>query len=309
VTQAVSSRIVDQLPTRTPDGRPYKFLFICGHMRSGTNWLCNIMRGHRDVSVHGEGPFGLFGGAVVEAKRLRWLYSSRDPGIKQVLDESLADLVRNCMLQLATIEPGKSWVVESTSRQLWPYIPGAHHIHIQRDLRDVLTSWTFHQLRLGMPIGEPWSTRLRAQTDALARNPEHFKEHPHELFADEAWVRFATHGWVEFILTAAAVRRLAAAGTLEIKLLDIVYEDMLADTATAQRRIFTFMDLDPADAAPLSVKNRTAAGFDREDPTSHFRAGRRGDWEQYATDDFRRWVKEEAGQVLIDAGYEKDMNW
>lgn len=278
-------------------------------MRSGTNWLCNILRGHPDISVHGEGPFGLICGSVVEAKRLSWLYSSRDEGIQRVLDESFADMVRNCMLQLATLEPTKSWVAESTSRQLWPYIPGTHHLNIQRDLRDVLTSWTFHQLSLGLPIGEPWASRLGPQAEALKQDPEHFKKRPHDLFTDEAWVKFVARGWNEFIGTAAAVRRRAAAGTLDLKYLDLVYEDLLADITGEYKRIFEFLGLNPGDAEPPSVDNRTSAGFDREDPTSHFRSGRRGDWEQYATDNFRRWIKEVSGRWLIEAGYERDTNW
>lgn len=304
-----TGRRADSLPTRTPDGRPYQMLFICGHMRSGTNWLCNILRGHPDISVHGEGPFALFSNALEEAKRQPWLYSSKDAGVRQVLEEAFSDLVSSCMLQLATLEPHKSWIAESTSRQLWPYVPGTHHIHIQRDVRDVLTSWTFHQLTSGMPIGEPWRSRMAAKAEALKADPEHFKKHPHELFTDEAWVKFVVGGWVEFMQTAAGCRRLAREGYHELALLDLVYEDMLTDAQGATQRIWRFLGLDASVAVPLSEENKTTAGFAREDPTSHFRSGRRGDWEQYATNDFRRWVKDVAGPTLIETGYEKDTNW
>lgn len=301
--------MIESLSTCTPDGRPYKFLFVCGHMRSGTNWVCNLLRGHPDVQVHGEGPFGHISTAISEAKKFPWLYSSRDKNIQQVLDESFAEMCRNCMLQLATLEPNKSWIADSTSRQLWPYIPGTHHIHVQRDVRDVIVSWTYHQLTNNLAIGEPWATRLRPQLDAFRADPDHFKKHPEQLLADEQWVRFVARVWNSFMGTALHARRRSDDGTLSMKVLNLVYEEMLEDAEKAKNDIFAFLDLDPSVVPKVSAKNRTAAGFDREDPNSHFRSGRRGDWERYATDDFKRWVKETAGARLVELGYEKDMNW
>lgn len=309
MTVAGSTRLIDALSTSTPDGRAYKFVFVCGHMRSGTNWVCNILRGHPDVSVHGEGPFGHICEAILNAKKFPWLYSSRDEGIKRVLDESFADLCRNCLLQLATQEPEKSWVAESTSRQVWPYLPGTHHINIERDVRDVLTSWTFHQINLGGAIGEPWTTRLRPQIEAVAKDPEHFQKHPEELLRDESWVRFVCRGWYEFAFTAAEVRRKVAAGVMDMKLLDLRYEALQADAQRESNRVFEFLGLDPAEATPVSAEHKTAPLAQGEGVHSHFRSGVSGDWRKYANDDMKRWVKEAVGETLIEMGYEKNLNW
>lgn len=306
---AASARIIDRLNTHTPDGRPYRFAFICGHMRSGTNWVGNILRSHPDVAVHGEGPFGLVCGAIVQAKHQAWLYSSRDERIAQVLDESFAELVRNCMLQLATLEPERSVVVDSTSRQVWPYLPGTHHIHIMRDPRDVLISWTLHQLANRLAIGEPWSTRLSGHLQKFELDPNYFTKYPHELLSDEAWVRFVCRGWWEFMYTANEVREKHADGRLNLKLHEIRYEHMMQHDQAEADRLFRFLDLDPERAAKLSGQNFTAAGASHNDPRSHFRSGKVGDWQKYMTDDARRWIKEAVGEMMIQTGYEQDAMW
>jgi hypothetical protein len=309
MTVAGSTRLIDSLATSTPNGRPYKFVFVCGHMRSGTNWVCNILRGHPDISVHGEGPFGHICESLLNVKSAPWLYSSRDEGIKKVLDESFADMVRNCLLQLATIEPNKSWVAESTSRQVWPYIPGTHHINIERDPRDVLTSWTFHQLNLGVAIGPQWAERLRTHMGRMAADPHYFDKHPHELFTDEQWVKFVLRGWKDFTDTAQGVRRDASKGWMDIKLLDLRYEALQEDAQREANRIFEFLDLDPAESTPVSAKNKTAPVSKGEGVQSHYRSGISGDWQKYANDQMKRWVKESVGQDLIRMGYENDLSW
>ena len=46
-----------------------------------------------------------------------------------------------------------------------------------------------------------------------------------------------------------------------------------------------------------------------EDPTSHFRKGMAGDWQNHFNNRHKNLFKKHAGQLLIDLGYEKDNNW
>lgn len=46
-----------------------------------------------------------------------------------------------------------------------------------------------------------------------------------------------------------------------------------------------------------------------EDITAHERKGIAGDWKNYFTEKVKDAFKQRYGQVLIDTGYEKDMNW
>jgi lipopolysaccharide transport system ATP-binding protein len=46
-----------------------------------------------------------------------------------------------------------------------------------------------------------------------------------------------------------------------------------------------------------------------EDPVSHYRKGIAGDWRNYFTPRVADAFKKRFGDILIAAGYEKDLNW
>jgi hypothetical protein len=46
-----------------------------------------------------------------------------------------------------------------------------------------------------------------------------------------------------------------------------------------------------------------------EDPSSFFRKGIAGDWQNVFTEEDKRVYKEEAGSLLIELGYEDDNHW
>ena len=45
------------------------------------------------------------------------------------------------------------------------------------------------------------------------------------------------------------------------------------------------------------------------DLKSHYRKGIAGDWKNYFAEEHKKAFKEVAGQLLVDLGYEKDLNW
>lgn len=47
----------------------------------------------------------------------------------------------------------------------------------------------------------------------------------------------------------------------------------------------------------------------KEDTKSHYRSGTHGDWEKYFNQNHKDSFKNIAGQLIIDLGYEKDLNW
>lgn len=296
------------IATHTPDGRPYRLFFLCGHMRSGTHWATALLNLHPDINCHGEGPLGHFRTVVDQLKGIDYLYSYREP-FTTVVEEAFHELSRRIVLSLSCVKPDAQWVGDNTTRQLWPYIPGTHHFYILRDGRDVLTSWTFHQLRTGFHIGEPHRSRMARHLARFSENPDYFKQHPEELFSDEAWVRWTASVWRDFYLTGAFVLDQSAKGLMDVRVLPLRYEELLADTQGQRERMYRFLELDPSRAAPISEQSLTAPGFKHDKPNEFYRSGKAGDWKKYATDNFRRWFKEEAGQALIEAGYEHDMNW
>ena len=73
--------------------------------------------------------------------------------------------------------------------------------------------------------------------------------------------------------------------------------------------MYEFLGVEPGAAAPVSPDTRTTAGHGRDEPRSFFRKGEAGDWRRYFTPNTTRWFHEEAGNALIQFGYESTPNW
>jgi hypothetical protein len=94
------------------------------------------------------------------------------------------------------------------------------------------------------------------------------------------------------------------------------YEELLADTTTTFREVVRLFDLSDDSATIDSIveahrfenlSGGRSRGDDEDD--SFFRKGVSGDWENHFTQDLKDRYKEEAGQALIELGYESDMTW
>jgi len=85
------------------------------------------------------------------------------------------------------------------------------------------------------------------------------------------------------------------------------------------KKVFKFLGLFPDPLTPellteiLEVHSfeRLAGGREKgiEDVESHYRKGTSGDWRNYIHGSNKELVKKHYGQLLIDLGYEEDMNW
>ncbi len=298
-----------EIATRTPDGRSYRMFFISGHMRSGTTWMRHLLNLHPDINTQSEGPLQVLALGVKNAKKAEWLTSSRDE-MPAVLDELFVRLARDYTLALSRYKPEAVWIGDHSSGHLDPIVPASAHFNIIRDGRDVLTSWTFHQLKIRFLIGEPWRTPMARLIDAFHNDPEHFKKNPAELFSCELWVRAAANGWAKNVAAdLATIARIESGQYPGMTVCPLRYERCIAETRAEQRRMYEFLGLDPTLAAEPSAKTLTKASFWQENPMWFHRAGKIGDWKNYATDEFKRWFKEAAGEALIQTGYESDMNW
>ena len=175
-----------------------------------------------------------------------------------------------------------------------------------RDGRDVVVSYTFHHLRAGEAHHFPAHLR-----ESFTRHQRAFRDNPDAigpddpgLLAVEAWVRETARFWGWRVLED--IRH--GAGTDTPTLLSVRYEDLHADVAAQCRRMYDFLGLDPAQATPPDHDARTAPGFDRDDGTTEdrrslYRKGAVGDWQRFATPEFVRWMREEAGEALERLGY------
>ncbi len=283
--------------------------FVCGHPRSGTNWVRNLLNLHPKVHCDGESPFARFREVMDTQRKFSWSLASR-PAYFAALERGIADTIRACTLTLLDGKPGATCVGDHTPRLLWPYVPGERLIHVTRDGRDVLVSWTFHQLATGFLVGEPHATRMSAQREAFARDPFHFKAHPEQLLSCEAWVRLVAGDWSNYMRWDRDTRERMARGEIaDAPVRAVAYEALHADVEGQRRELYRFLGVDPEEAAPIEARSNTAPGRRGEDPKSTLRSAKAGDWVNYFTDDVRRWFKESAGEALVEFGYEKDAGW
>ncbi len=289
-------------------GRELGFFFITGCPKSGTHWVQNILNLHPAVNVKGEFHFEQAACGFAEMTREYWFLAAR-PRLKPVVEASLQDFVRRMLYTETRDKPAATWLGDRTPRTMGELLPGAPTVNIIRDGRDVLVSWCFHHLReQRLDNLEP---RFRAMASVIGpmfrANPAGFNRPAAGLLGDEAWFRTHAREWARIVShDLEAAPRLRASGT---RVLQLRYEDMHADLATARRQLFELLGLDERDAEAGSHATRTLVGFDHESPTLFYRKGAIGEWRTFFTDEQKRWFKEEAGDVLIRAGYAKDANW
>jgi len=281
--------------------------FVCGHPRTGTNWVRHLLNLHPRIICDGESPFARFREIMDISKGQYWSLS-RHPAYHEALERGIADTIRACTLTLRDQKPGAECIGDHTPRLLWAYVPGARLIHVTRDGRDVVVSWTFHQLATGMPIGEPFASLMAPQREALKADRFHFKAHPEQLLANESWVRDAAHRWACFMKwDRDTTLRMAAGEIASAPVHPVSYEKLHADVEAERRAMYRFLGVDPEEAEPLGFGS--APGRKGEDPLSNMRAAKVGEWKAYFTDDAKKWFKQAAGEVLVEFGYETDQNW
>lgn len=302
-----ADRWVDNHYTIQADGKKRHFFFVCGCFKSGTHWVQNLLNLHPDVFVQGEYHFEVVKHAVAQLTSVEWFLSSRTE-LAEVATDTFEMLVRRMIWEGARERRDAIWFGDRTPNPLMSFIRGAPQISITRDVRDVLVSWSFHQVRvetetgIALPFREKWAESRVAFTE----DPDNFN--PLDgLLGHEGWVRYHARHWANVCRRSReALPKLRDAGT---PALELSYERMHADLPAELTRLYSFLDLDPGLAPPPSVGSRTLPGFTQENRRSFFRKGAVGEWQNTLTDALCTIIKEEAGEELIAAGYEQNLNW
>jgi hypothetical protein len=306
------------LKTRQPlevetSAPPREFFFVRGHPRTGTNWVEALLNLHPQINCFGEFHFEDIRNAIDELQNQPWQLMAGGQ-LKAVVDDSFMDMVRRAMLTLEVNKPSALWIGDRTPRGLRVFLEGAPHFLVIRDGRDILVSWTYHILRMrphvvAAVVPKELREAFGVNYVKFKDDPTYFLSHPEELLADEGWVRFVAEGWAKRMrLDHESVERIERR-EIDAKLMTVRFEELHADPEGGRRAMYEFLEVDPHEAAPLSKETRTTAGFEQEDPTSFWRHGQVGGWKRYSNDDFKKWFKDAAGDVLVEFGYEKDRNW
>lgn len=295
-------------PARRPPPARHKFFFVVGHPKSGTTWAGALLNLHPQVNCMGEFHFESVRAGVEHFTGNFWHVGAKDP-VRSIAWDCFEHLVRSCMLAASHAKPNSLWIGDRTPRPLTVLIPDAPNFVMVRDGRDVLISWIYHLLRIAAASPDLQRPLLGELLAKYKTDANYFKDHPEELLSQEKLVRQTARVWAERINGDNEMIEKMRNGEAPGRAMTVKYEDLHADLEATRAEMYRFLGLNPANAVAPSAENFTSAGFEKEDPKSFYRAGRVSDWMKYSNDDFKTWFKEEAGQALIDLGYEKDLNW
>jgi len=179
--------------------------------------------------------------------------------------------------------------------------------HVIRDPRDIIVSGYFSHRNSHHTVNLP---ELEAHQNKLT---ECSKEEG--IFLEMEYSRELRRNGVDIGLLSS----LENWDYQQDNILEIKYEDLIADPAGMYTQIFSFLGLmkSPADHSELlsildhySFKN-LSGGRTRgtENKQNHFRKGVSGDWKNHFSQDHIDFFKQEYGDLLIRLDYEQDNNW
>lgn len=308
----------DTPPADIPPGTPV--FFVVGQQKSGTTWLMRMLDAHPEILCRGEGRF--FGAqwrqegvkrvdqkrppsslynAILGSEYLRlWVERSvwsrnDDP------EEHVANLTRMAVdyfLVGELAKTGKRMVGDKsplltpeTIKEISAIYPEARVVHIIRDGRDAAVSAAFHSRNFGK---------------RGSRAPE-----DRGVFAEGQLGKLAADWGSRVGKTVEDGPALLGEGYTEVR-----YEDLLARPEEEVRRLLGFLGADASEEAARRCVS--SASFEKlskgrqrgeEDPASFFRKGVAGDWRSAFTEEDRFIFKEAAGDLLVELGYEEDLDW
>ena len=298
---SVADRCIGNRYTIEAGGQLRRFFFLCGCYKSGTNWVQNLLNLHPRVQVVGEFHFDVLTRAARQLTSMSWFLGS-DPHLSEVAVDGIEATIRRMMYAATRDKPAATWLGDRTPHAVVPVIRGAPQISIIRDPRDVLVSWSFHHLRLKDPnlMADAFRAKAAVINTKFKADPDAFNPLDGWL-GDEAWLRFHARQWADISrLSRQNIPRLRSEGT---EVLEVRYEELHADLEAQRARLYTFLGLNPAEAAAPSDETKTLPGFDRENRKSFFRKGVVGDWQNHLDDRVLKIIESEIGDELALAGY------
>ena len=340
--EKIRARLRAQAPATMPyAGERVPVFFVVGLAKSGTTWLMKTLDAHPEVLCKGEGRF--FGeeyrrevlartqtkqqpsslyNALLGSEHLR-LWVERSPWSRDGdPDEQIRDLVRLATDYFLTTELSKSGkkVVGDKTPLLGPkFVEEIHEIyseakiiHIIRDGRDQAVSFIHQQgNRAKRGRTHRLSPEELAKSEAYRRSPQELAQTGEGMFAEKT-LRKAAENW-NLRVGQAIEDGPALFGDAYT---EVRYEDLLERPNEEVERLLGFLEVDTSGA--LVERCVDSASFEKlsrgrergeEDPSSFYRKGVAGDWKDHFTECDRQVYKEEAGELLIRLGYEKDEGW
>ncbi|MBD0356364.1 MAG: sulfotransferase [Rubrobacter sp.] len=316
--------------------------FVTGLGKSGTSWLMRMLDGHPEILCKGEGRFfaadwrranfdpegtralasSLYY-ALLDSEYLRlWVERSvwaREGDAATHLD-NLTRLATEHFLLGELRKTNKKIVGDKSPLLNTDFIeevarvyPEARVIHIIRDGRDQAVSMLHHVWNRSTDQGgvqtlKPGEFERR---EVYRKDPKKLLQTGEGVFTEER-LRGAARSWNSRVgKTAEDGPTLLGPNYAEVR-----YEDLLERPDEEVGRLAGFLGADTSEKAVRQAVGsasfeRLSRGRERgeEDTSSFYRKGVAGDWKNYFTERDKEIYKEEAGELLIRLGYERDLDW
>lgn len=287
-----------------------RIFFVCGHPKSGTHWVANIVNLHPECFCRGELHLQALARTILHMRGNN-IYGP-NTRMRRAIEKHFRRMVRECLVTLNRDRPRAMVLGDHSPRALMDLVrdPTVRYLHITRDGRDIAVSFTYHWLRVRHPqyVQDHLRDIYLAEREFLKNSPDKAGESARRLLGNPDWVRAIAGQWAARVrndlATLANTENRVAERTLQIR-----YEKLHANPEAERRRIYEHLGVDPALAKPMSVESKTLPGFKSEDPKSLYRKGKAGDWRAYFGPVQRRAFDEAAGAELIRLGYEPDRSW
>ena len=278
----------------------HRFFCLRGFMKSGTNWLSELLSSHRDIGCYGEYHWQSL--ATEFESKLAKLPIYKDLNYRAKARDAFEDMIKQC---LRKIDPKSKVLGERTPTTLAPFVlTNVPQISIVRDGRDVLVSRAFHL------HNEPDVHRLFSRIPEMAdqnrhflEDPWYFQKNPEQLLSHEILVKESVLWWRDHLEQDRETCRKHP----EVPVKFVHYEALHMDTEKYRRELFEFLGVNPNRCEAITGKLKP--GFSKENPRMFLRKGQVGDWKNYFTDDTKKWFKELGGEELIRQGYEESLDW
>ena len=274
----------------------------------------------RDAALH-EGRTTLYA-ALDNSKDLRVWHGMRpNDWSGPDFDEELAAVMRSfiqTVLGRALVKSGKKVVVDRTPHyvsylnEIHTVLPETRIVHIIRDGRDSAISnlhavWNTARDRGGPVDLGPEELERR---DSYLENPEGFLASGESIFTEQR-INGLAKRWSRTIRKGREDGRELFDDTY----LELYYEDLLTDPMSELEKLFGFVGVGRNELTLKRIVEDNS--FERwsgrkpgeEQSGSFFRKGVAGDWRGIFNDRDREVYKRHAGDLLVELGYERDLNW
>jgi hypothetical protein len=307
--------------------------FAVGHSRSGTTWLQRLLNSHPEVLCKGSGMFFGRDAALHEGRKTLYSVLSAHEDLRVWHDmrpndwshpdfeEDLRGMMRSFIgytIGRALRKSGKKIAVDRTPHyvsyldEVHAVFPETKVVHIIRDGRDAAISnlhavWNSARDKGGPVDLKPEDLRRR---DAYLEDPEGYLKSSESIFSEQR-INSLSKRWDRTIRKG----RKDGGDLFGAHYLELRYERLLLEPVSELEKLFEFLEVDTERALLERIAEENS--FERwsgrkpgeEKSGSFFRKGIHGDWKGVFSERDREVFKRNAGELLVELGYESNLDW